>query len=235
MKNRQTIKNNFETKNKNAVHICSCGKKYKSRSGLWKHSYICKNKKNTEHDDKLLTKIYKSIDDKNVELINIIDNKVLNTKPIKQEVNINIFLNEKCKHAMNIADFIENLRLTMEHLNYTKENGYVIGISNILTKNLNSLAPTERPIHCIDKLQFYIKSEDTWLKDGGEIFDKQIAQIKNKQIKMVKEWEEQYPEWHKDEIKQKEYLKIINATNNSDNTKKDLYEIKKKISKTIKI
>ena len=59
--------------------------------------------------------------------------------------------------------------------------------------------------------------------------------VKNKQIKMVKEWEEQYPEWHKDEIKQKEYLKIINATNNSEDTKKDLHEIKKNISKTIKI
>ena len=62
-----------------------------------------------------------------------------------------MFLNEKCKNAMNIEDFVEKIKLTLEDLQFTKENGYAKGISNIFIKNLNDMDITERPIHCSDQ------------------------------------------------------------------------------------
>ena len=82
-------------------------------------------------------------------------------------VSINIFLNKKCTEAMNLTDFVNNIKISLEDLEYTNEHGYVKGISNIFKRNLTDLKATERPIHCSDKkrLQFYVKDEDKWEKD----------------------------------------------------------------------
>ena len=76
-------------------------------------------------------------------------------------ISINVFLNEQCKDAMNLTDFIENLQISLEDLNYSKDNGFVEGVSHIFAKQLQDLKPTERPIHCSDRkrLQFYVKDE----------------------------------------------------------------------------
>jgi len=84
------------------------------------------------------------------------------------QVNINLFLNKNCKDAMNLKDFIENLKYTLDDLTFSGKNGYVAGVSNILLKNLTTLTPKERPLHCSDakRLKFYVKDNDTWEKDG---------------------------------------------------------------------
>ena len=78
---------------------------------------------------------------------------------MNQQFNVNIFLNEECKNAMNLGDFMGNIMITMDDLKYTKDNGFVIGISNIFKRHLGVLAPTERPIHCSDKekMHFMLK------------------------------------------------------------------------------
>ena len=77
-------------------------------------------------------------------------------------ISINLFLNENCKNAMNLTDFIQNMNVSLEDLEFSKDNGFVKGVTNIFTKQLQDLDPTERPIHCSDKkrLQFYVKEED---------------------------------------------------------------------------
>jgi len=126
-----------------------------------------------------------------------------------KKMTINVFLNEKCKDAMNLTDFVSKLEVSLQDLAYTHEHGYVKGISNIFTKHLTGLKPTERPIHCCDqkRLQFYIKDEDKWEKDEKNTkINKSIQDISVKQIKKLKVWEEQHPtyldneellgEWH---------------------------------------
>ena len=117
-------------------------------------------------------------------------------------MNINIYLNEKCKDAMNLTDFVDNVKVSLEDLLYTKNNGYVKGISNIFVKQLQDMEPTQRPIHCSDKkrLQFYVKDADKWEKDNShEKIDKTIDEITFKQIKHVKKWESMHPNYLEDE------------------------------------
>ena len=85
-----------------------------------------------------------------------------------QNISINVFLNEHCKNAMNLTDFVEKLQVTFEDLVYTGETNYVEGISRILIKNLNKLNKLERPIHCSDvkRKVLYIKNEEGWEKDN---------------------------------------------------------------------
>ena len=128
-----------------------------------------------------------------------------------KKMTINIFLNEQCKDAMNLTDFIENLQITLDDLMYTKDNGYIKGVSNIFLKHLGYLKPTERPIHCSDRkrLQFYVKDEDKWEKDNNEKIDKTINKVSQKQIKMIKDWESKHPNWNSNDTETEMYLKMI--------------------------
>ena len=130
--------------------------------------------------------VFKMIGDFNEQLKDIIP-KIGNT--YNNAMSINIYLNEKCKDAMNLTDFVENVKVSLEDLLYTKNHGFVKGISNIFVKQLQDMEPTQRPIHCSDKkrLQFYVKDADKWEKDKShEKIDKTIDEITFKQIKQVK-------------------------------------------------
>ena len=90
-----------------------------------------------------------------------------NTTNNNQKLSINVFLNEKCKNAMSLNDFVDKIQLSLKDLEFTNKHGFVEGVSNIFIKNLNDMDVTERPIHCSDqkRLQFYVKKEDKWEKD----------------------------------------------------------------------
>ena len=112
------------------------------------------------------------------------EKKVINYQNCNnKKMTINVFLNEQCKDAMNLTDFVENVRVSLQDLNYTKKNGYIDGISNIFVKHLQDMKPTERPIHCSDKkrMQFYVKDANVWEKDKShEKIDKSIPSDKSK-------------------------------------------------------
>lgn len=152
-------------------------------------------------------------------------------------MTINVYLNQYCKNAMNMTDFVEKLKLSTEDLLYTKDNGYIKGISNIIVKNLQDLTPTERPIHCSDKkrLQFYVKEENKWEKDEtNHQIKKSISAIRNKQIKQIKEWEKLHPEWNTNDEETELYAKMVKEVMGYDNdNEKNKEEIKKEISKTV--
>ena len=124
-----------------------------------------------------------------------ISNNITNNN-CNNKMTINMYLNQECKDALNLTDFVNKVQVSLEDLKYTTQNGYVKGISNIFAKQLQDMKPTERPIHCSDKkrMQFYIKDEDKWEKDiKHSAIDKSIADVTLKQIKKIRHWEDKHP------------------------------------------
>jgi hypothetical protein len=225
---------------KSSDYICShCNKKYKERSGLWRHKKICK-KENTNHSIDLnvgensqvnlitaeliieLIKDNKDMKQIILEQTNTINNLVKNgTNQITNSLNNNnnktfnlqVFLNETCKDAMNITDFIDSIKLELSDLIKVGEVGYVEGISNIITSNLKALDITKRPVHCTDKKRetIYIKDENKWEKDDNKSkLKKLINRVSSKNIRLITDYREKYPECKKSDSKLSDkYNKMI--------------------------
>jgi len=126
-------------------------------------------------------------------------NNFHNTNSHNKAFNLNFFLNETCKNAMNITDFVDSIKLQLSDLTDVGELGYVEGISKIIVKNLNQLDETVRPIHCTDKKRetMYIKDADKWEKEDEnksklKSFVKTVA---NKNIRLLPQFREKYPEY----------------------------------------
>ena len=118
-------------------------------------------------------------------------------------IAINVFLNEQCKNAMNISDFIETIKVSMADLEYTNENGFVKGISNIFTKHLTDMKVTERPIHCSNTTEhphFFIKDQNRWEEDKADNkINGTINKITKLQAYKLKEWEKEHPNYMNDD------------------------------------
>tara|TARA_B110001450_G_scaffold245802_1_gene259246 strand:+ start:1825 stop:3060 length:1236 start_codon:yes stop_codon:yes gene_type:complete len=158
-----------------------------------------------------------------------------------KKMTINVFLNEKCKDAMNLTDFVNNMNISLEDLMYTKNYGYNKGISNIFVKHLKDLQPNERPIHCSDKkrMQFYVRDENKWLKDEkNEKIDKSIHDLTIKQIKHLKEWEMQNPHYLQDEKLLSQWQQLVHEIMGpSDDSirEKDKESIMKTLGNTVEL
>ena len=156
-----------------------------------------------------------------------------------QNISIKLFLNENCKDALNLTDFVKNIKVTLEDLAYTKNNGFVDGVTNIIKKQLEDLKPTERPIHCSDakRLKFYVKDNDKWEKDeNNEKLDNTIRDVKLKQTKTMTEWEKQNPTYKQDSKLMDEWMDILdNVSEGPDNPKKAKIALKKKIASCTEI
>ena len=166
------------------TYFCYCGKKYSSNSGLWKHKQKCNNTElnkqiNEPHTEEptdkelimMLLKQNSQLIEQNAELVkNGTHHTTTNTNSHNKTFNLNFFLNETCKDAMNIMDFVDTIKIQLTDLIKVGEIGYVEGISNIITSNLKALDISQRPIHCTDKKRevLYIKDEDKWEKEDEE-------------------------------------------------------------------
>ena len=154
-----------------------------------------------------------------------------------QKYTINMYLNDKCKNAMSLKDFVDNIKLSLEDLEFTSHHGFVEGVSNIFLKNLNDMEITERPIHCSDqkRLQFYVKKEDKWEKDKQNIeIDKSIQNIGSKQIGTLIEWTNANPGYENNPVKMEEYFQLVGKTMGVD-CEKNIRKIKKIISENVKL
>jgi hypothetical protein len=162
---------------KNAEYVCECGKTYMARNSLWYHKKKCNyiNEDVITNEIEIMKKnkvdLYKELlplmKDMMTEIAPVIQPH--NTTTNNQNFNINIFLNEECKDAMNITDFIESIQLSIEDMIKIGKQGQTQGISNILIDKLNSLDVVKRPMHCSDikKETIYIKDEDKWQKENS--------------------------------------------------------------------
>jgi len=127
--------------------------------------------------------------------------------------NLNFFLNETCKDAMNIMDFVESIKLQVSDLESVGELGYIEGISNIIVKNLNALDVTQRPVHCTDKKRetIYIKDDNKWEKDEEQKkMHKMIKKVADKNARLLPKFTEKYPDYKNYHSKTSDiYSKII--------------------------
>ena len=239
-------------------HKCSCGKIYNTRSGLWKHKKMCiiphdTNDTNDTNQINLPAKnddIIKYLMNENKELKSMImeickkesiQNNTTNNNTINQTnktFNLQFFLNETCKDAMNISEFIENISLQLSDLENIGKLGYVEGISNIIIKNLKALEVEKRPLHCSDIKReiMYVKDDDKWEKEPEEKqkIKQVISRVVSKNLGLLPAFQKKYPECMKSESKKSdEYnLIIMEAMRNVDKNKE---KIIKKIAKEVTI
>jgi len=112
--------------------------------------------------------------------------------------NMSFFLNEQCKDAMNMSDFVKAIELDSDDMDYVTTNGYVKGISNIFINNLEKTDISKRPIHCSDSKRevLYIKDDDKWERDGinSKKLINAVKLVAHKNIINVNEWAKQHPE-----------------------------------------
>ena len=151
------------------------------------------------------------------------------------KMTINVFLNEQCKDALNLTDFVENIKVTLEDLEYSKDNGFVNGVTNIIKKQLQDMKPTERPIHCSDKkrLQFYVKDNDKWQKDeDNKKLDETIRDVKLKLPISLTEWEKANPTYKNDPKLMDEWMNIMTGISEGDtgNILKEKLALKRKLA-----
>ena len=128
--------------------------------------------------------------------VNATTNNTTNNNNNKKKFKLNFFLNEECKNAMNLSDFIQNLVVNMEDLEHICEVGYTQGMSKIITKAMNGTRKTERPIHCSDSKRetMYVRKDDAWQKDANkEECERLIKHIGSKNYKFMSKWCEDNP------------------------------------------
>ncbi len=220
--------------------ICEhCGKGYKQRSGLWRHKKTCgvseDNYKNIDNT------VIKNLENENEDLKGLMEkmmNGIYNDTKVKNEMmeqmkqqskiiqdmiprignnnnnrfNINVFLNEQCKNAINMSEFIESLQIQLDDLIYTKDKGLIEGVSSVFVNALNQLDTYRRPIHCTDikRETLYIKENNEWERDDDKQYIKNaINDVANKQRQTIKEWERTHPNWENTDKGRDEYIKIV--------------------------
>jgi hypothetical protein len=142
------------------------------------------------------------------------NNNITNTNSHNKTFNLQVFLNETCKDAMNIMDFVDSIKLQLTDLEKVGKIGYVEGISNIIVKNLNSLDETKRPVHCTDSKRevMYVKDEDKWEKENENKnkIRKAIKHVAHKNSKMLKDFKNKHPDCDKSESKfSDQYNKLV--------------------------
>lgn len=138
------------------------------------------------------------------------------TNTMNNNFNINLYLNEHCKDALNIMDFVKSLRIEMKDLELTGSHGFVEGMSNIIVKAMQNLDITKRPIHCTDskKETLYVKDNEIWGKDGDkEKIKEAILHIKQNNVRKLAEWVIANPECENmDSPLNKMYMDMLNQT-----------------------
>ena len=218
-----------------AKFFCECGKEYKHRQGLWKHKKKCpeiidKLNNEEEQNNQITPELIMSVLHQNKELQQMLieQNKTIielsknssmtncnnTTNSHNKSFNLNFFLNETCKDAMNIMEFVDSLKLQLSDLENVGKLGFVEGISKIIVSNLNSLDETKRPVHCTDSKReiMYVKDEDKWEKENEnkQKMRKVIKHVAHKNTKLLKEFKTKYPGCEKSESKYSEkYDKLI--------------------------
>ena len=236
--------------------VCDCGKEYKHASSLCNHRKNCnkpiESTNNTTSNDLIMEIIKQNhdIQKQNQELQNKIieisqkpnvTNNIQNVQNVQNNFNLNMFLNEQCKDAISITDFIDSLRLEVSDLEATGKLGYVLGISRIFINKLKELDVHERPLHCTDikRETVYIKDKDVWEKESNEksTLKQVVKKIARKNLQQLPAWQEQNPDFKTlDTPENNEYMKISLSALGSysrEEEEKDIDKIMKNVLKEV--
>ena len=243
-----TNKKLLKTEGDKGLFKCLCGKSYKHKPSLYNHKKKCDHKDETnysENDEEqqenkkeeistTLCNIEKKSETMEIikefkeiimsqqaqisQLITKVGNN--NNTTINNNININLYLNENYKDAMNLDEFVDSMKIQLDDLGYTLKNKSLEnGICNIFIKRLKDMDISKRPIHCTNLKQkiFYIKDNDGWDKEDckNSKVTKAIDKVVDKQRKALKTWENEHPDWRTNEKEQMDYMKLIRTTTNT--------------------
>jgi len=246
-------------KSSNNVYSCVyCQKVYKDNSGLWRHKKKCNIKNNTDNTDEMSDKeliqfLLKENSEfkhfmleQNKQMLELAknsghhnNNTTSNVVNNNQQFNLNFYLNETCKNAMNIMDFVSQLNVSIKDLEDTGRLGYAEGISKIFINGLKQMSVTDRPIHCSDlkRETLYIKDNNEWNKETENkvILTNAIKHVAHKNMKQIPEWTKIHPEYKDSKSKENDrYLQIVSESmsgTNEEETNKNYSKIIKNIVK----
>lgn len=207
------------------MFICVCGKEFKHNPSLSRHKKVCTNaqtqgttnKSSTDILD-IVLELVKSNSSFQQQMLEICktsntivsnSNNNLNNKTF----NLQVFLNETCKDAMNIVDFVKSVQLQLSDLESVGEQGYINGISNIIIKNLKAIDEHLRPVHCSDlkRKSIYIKDNNKWQKEDANHnkMKSLIRSIAHKNMRLIPQFKEKYPDCERsDSKKSDDYNKL---------------------------
>ena len=218
-------------------HICECGKIYKHAPTLSHHKKTCKYLNdidavtNDVKDDKIaekdkiiehLLKDHKEMKDLMTETIKTIKNQPPATTNIVNNFNLNVYLNDTCKDALNLTDFVDSIQLQLKNLEDMGKVGYVEGMSNLIITELNNLEKDKRPIHCSDAKRdvLYIKDNDTWEKNNSKV-EKAVKNLEKNNLKQMPKWFEQNPSGMNGQTAKGDQMhKILQGASSNDDDKK---------------
>ena len=236
-------------------YCCSnCGRVYKDNSGLWRHKKKCTNISiddldNEEKQQQLIEYLIKEnsefkqmMIEQNKHMVELAKNaghNIHNTTNNNNSFNLQFFLNETCKDAMNIMDFVSQLQIGTKDLEETGRLGFANGISKLFINGLKQININDRPIHCSDSKRetLYIKSNNEWNKEDGErkILTSALKHVANKNIKQISEWTKVHPDYNNSDSKDNDrFLQIVSEAMSGstvDETNKNYNKIIKNIAK----
>ncbi len=267
---KYVVKNVKPIIKKTKQYACYCGEILNSRTTLWRHKNKCdqqpKNvdifdKSDTENNSnnsnissdliiKLLSQnndLHQMLIEQNKQIfeltkeVKVVNNTTNNTTNNNNNFNLQVFLNDTCKDAVNLVDFVESLHLQLKDLEETARLGYSEGVSRIFINGLNELDVNKRPIHCSDAKRetLYIKEQDEWTKDDTNKtkLSKAIKTVGRKNIQQIFEWQKSNPEYNDPESKQNDkYLNLVYNTMSGSTTEeqeKNMTKIIKNITKEV--
>lgn len=226
-------------KNSHNKYSCpNCDKVYKSRSGLYKHSQTCTAVKETKIEEQKENQIVTNEDQTFMTTCMQTMMAMMNEMKAEKEermkmreqmseliprvgnnnnnrININVFLNENCKDAINMSEFLEGIKVQLQDLEYVKNNSLQDGISQIFVNELKQLDTCKRPIHCTDikRETLYIKDEGDWSKDQHrEKLQQGFRDVAHQYRKAISEWEAEHPDWNTNEKLKDEYIYLVQKT-----------------------
>jgi len=242
-----------EISKKSPTHECSrCDKIYESRSGLWRHMKICNKIEDSPQEDvksltSLVMELMKSNTELQKQLVDVCKNSNTNSHNTNhinshnKTFNLQFFLNEQCKDAMNISEFADSFDLQLSDLESVGELGYVEGITKIFVDKLNSMDIYKRPIHCSDAKReiLYVKDDNKWEKEekNNPKLRYTIKTISFRNMKLANLWSDTYPESKDGDSRLNDtYMKLIKeSTGGSGETVDNENKIIRRIAKEILI
>jgi hypothetical protein len=248
--NRTTLWRHKKMCQKNVVIFCceDCNLTFNTKLNLMHHKKKCDEQlifntvdENVNVNENATNKLLMLIPKLTDAILKIAERPASGNTNCNNKMTINMYLNNECKDAMNLTDFVNKVKVSLGDLMYTQEHGYVKGISNIFVKQLQDMDPKERPIHCSDKkrMQFYVKEEDKWEKDKQHTkINNSIAKITHKQILKIREWEDKHPNFLENDklthIWQKMCAETMGGAQDAERNK-NCINIKKEVSNIIEV
>lgn len=199
---------------KNAAPFqCVCGKIYKHRQSIFNHKQKCRENNTRELekymkdqtlDAGLVCQLIQQNKEMQTQILNLTNEvkemSINNVNNTQNNFNINVFLNETCKDAINFTEFIDKIEVSHEDLENNAQLGFVNGITKIITDNLKQYTICERPIHCTDvkRDKMYIKDENIWLREQEkvkEVLNKAIQEVSRKSMCSLIDWRKSNPDY----------------------------------------